>query len=191
MKLKFKNTTLSPRAIVYKRYTDIQKAYSLNVVYKTIDGKFWVFNADIETFEPSEFVGATVVEVGENTVLGYNSKRFSYNTVNGWGNTTNSSTLSAKYGNIGSYQLNQYFLHGTFSYIKKSSEDETITRVMKGAFSPLYSLDIQYYDDYINLSIDDLIILDNRLFKIESLASDHKHQPKDFIIYSATITSIL
>jgi hypothetical protein len=191
MKLKFKNTTLSPRAIVYKRYTDIEKAFSLESVYQTIDSKLWVFNADTESFEETNFKPLKLIQVGQNTVLGYKQKRFSYSVANGWGETDNASNLAVKYGNIANYQINQYFLHGTFAYVRKGKENEVISSMVKGAYSVLHSFDIQHYNDFIDLTIDDLVVVDNRLYKIESIDKDHKHQPKDFTIYYATLTSIL
>jgi hypothetical protein len=97
----------------------------------------------------------------------------------------------AKYSNIGSYQLNKYYLWGQFSFIKKSGENKALTTTIKGAYSQTTSLDIQYFDDYINLDIDDLLVVEGRLFRVDNLDIDHKHQPKDYKIYFATITSIL
>lgn len=57
MKLKPKSTVKNPRALVYKRYTEIDLSITKDAVYKTSDNKYWVFDIDTETFietQPNE-----------------------------------------------------------------------------------------------------------------------------------------
>lgn len=52
MKMKFKSTTLNPKALLYKRYTAIEKSFGLETIYKTYDGKYWFFDKEALTFIP-------------------------------------------------------------------------------------------------------------------------------------------
>lgn len=200
MRLKPKNTTLNPRALLYKRFTSIEKASTLNSVYKTvIDNKFWTFNAENLSFAEitTDFTPVNVINVISNSTCLSFSKNgtihyFKYQ--DGWQEISSGdglTLLSATYNNVGNYQTNKYYFSGTFSYIKKGAVEGSTTQYIKGNIIPLDAFSIQYYDDYINIEIDDLVVINGRLYSVQNPITDHKHQPKDYTIYSVDLMSVL
>jgi len=206
MKMKFKSTTLSPRISVYKRFIGIEQSMSLKVVYMTsADGLYWTFNNDTKAFEELEEErvadNATIITVSGSTILAYMGTYYTYEYDSeteeyGWVSTTTSpetlnDVLKVKYANIGKYQLNKYYFVGTIDNMQKGSLSETTTQPLKGNIMPLKSTNIKFFNDYVKVAPDDLLVWHGRLYSVESVEIDHKHQPKDYSIYFATINSIL
>lgn len=206
MKMKFKSTTLSPRISVYKRFIGIEQSMSLKVVYMTsADDLYWTFNNDTKAFEELEeervAENATIITVGGSTILAYMGTYYTYEYDGeteeyGWVSTTTppqtlDDVLKVKYANIGKYQLNKYYFVGTIDNMQKGSLSETTTQHLKGNIMPLTSTNIKFFNDYVKVAPDDLLVWHGRLYSVESVEVDHKHQPKDYSIYFATINSIL
>lgn len=198
MFLKPKNTTLNPRALVYKLYIDIVSTSSLQLLYKTTDNKLWVF--DSENLEFIEVLGANyptaeIVEVTQTTKLSYltltnERKVYAYENKK-WVETDNGYSLAVKFGNIGKYQTNKYYYSGAFSYVKKGAINDSFTQPIKGNKTPLTTMSIQHFNDSINLRVGDLVVIGKKLFSVDTVEEDHKHQPYDFAIYNATLISIV
>lgn len=199
MFLKPKSTTLNPRALLYKRFTAIQKANTLNSIYKTTDNKLWLFDSEKLAFTIYYETPTATIAVGSTTILTYIKNGvtlyFGYSLSDGWEKKTNAEVgdtlLSAKFSNIGAYQTNQYYYHGSFNYVKKGAIEGSTTQYIKGNIMPISSLSIQHFDDYINIEQDDLVVINNHLYAVQNPVEDHKHQPKDFTIYSVDLIGIL
>lgn len=101
-----------------------------------------------------------------------------------------SNILSAKFNNIAKYQTNKYYYVGSFDYMIKGSIEGTTAQYIKGNIIPLKSLNIKYSDD-IELSPDDLVVIENRLYSVENPETVLKQQPKPYKIYFATLNNIL
>lgn len=198
MKLKPRSTVHNPYAILYKRFTAIDSSFVVANIYNTaVDGKYWVFdNATLsftEITNPAITANTVVNVVTSVTVLQYQNTYFKY-ADGAWGtitDTTGFTLLSASYNNIGKYQTNRYYFAGTFDYIIKGSIEGTTSQYIKGNIIPLTSLNIKYFDDDINLSVDDLVVISGRLYAVENPEKTIKQQPKPFNIYFATLNSIL
>lgn len=198
MKLKPRSTVHNPYAILYKRFTAIDSSFVVANIYNTaVDGKYWVFdNATLsftEITNPTITANTVVNVVTSVTVLQYQNTYFKY-ADGAWGtitDTTGFTLLSASYNNIGKYQTNRYYFAGTFDYIIKGSIEGTTSQYIKGNIIPLTSLNIKYFDDDINLSVDDLVVISGRLYAVENPEKTIKQQPKPFNIYFATLNSIL
>lgn len=190
-----KSTVHNPKALVYKRYTNIEKSMSLRIAYKTVDGLYWIFDNQQEQFTqiPQPPDTTTIINVVKETVLTYLSKTYSYeNGVWKEGVINNGNLLSVKFANIGTkYQTNKYYYKGTFDYMIKGSIDGETSQYIKGNIIPLTSINIKYFNDDINLTVDDLVVIDGRLYSVENPQTTKKMQPKAFNIYFATLNSIL
>ena len=79
--MKFKSTTLNPRALVYRRFIEIVSSYNQNVVYQTTDNKYWLFDQNEEKFIETES-RENVTAVGNLDMLKFYNSYFRY--VNGW-----------------------------------------------------------------------------------------------------------
>ena len=206
MKMKFKSTNLSPRLSVYKRFIGIEQSSSLQSLYKTTgDNLYWAFNNDTKEFEniATELVptGATITNVTGTTILVYMGTYYSYvydsvSQTYSWSSTTTapqllSDVLSVKSNNIGKYQINKYYYVGTIDVMQKGSVNESTTQYLKGNIMPLSSANIKWFNDYIRVTPDDLVVWHNRLYSVESVEIENKLQPKGYHIYFATINSIL
>lgn len=195
MRLKPKNTTLNKRALLYRRYTDLQVSSSLARVYKTEDGKRWLFNSDERTFvlldERIEVDETVVREVNSDTALGYLGILYKYIN-NSWQVVTASTnTLTAMFGNIAKYQLNKYYYEKSFAFVHTSSQDNETMQAVKGNILPFSTVAIKFYDDSVGLRVDDLVVINGKLYAVERISIDMKHQPKDYYIYFADLTSIV
>ena len=302
MKLKPKSTTKNPKALVYKRFLEIDTSFNKNAVYVTTDDKYWLFNQENLTFvETSENENA--ISVSSGTILKYSNSYFYYK--NMWVKTqenaipekkssrfmgvqmpdniatgivssfrtlgsfklifyyndnrfptlpitgyilqnkkkyyfsgtaekgkelvlepssqedttqlgrwveifttevsaaypslgfdltvfeTPNELLSAKFDNIGKYQTNKYYYYASFDFMIKGSIEGTTAQYIKGNIIPLTALNIKHFDDNINLSPDDLVVIENRLYSVENPETVLKQQPKPFKIYFATLNNIL
>lgn len=197
MKLKPKSTTNNVRALLYRRYTDIEKSYSANTVYITEeDNKIWVFDKESLSFIelPKSINTATANKIfvaTGTTILEYANHKFVYlNFI--WQETdTDELSLALRFANIGKYQTNKYYFVGSFDYVIKGSVEETTVQYIKGNKAPLQSFNIKHYNDEVNITPDDLVVIDNRLYAVEDVSTDYKLQPKRFAIHFATLTSIV
>ena len=198
--MKFKSTTLTPKALLYKRFIALEKSATLNCVYKTFDNALWGFDCVNSIFYSidSDLVpnGANIVEISTSSkYLQYLNTYFYYDAIDGWVSTTTLPSgvtlLSAKFDNVAKYQLNKYYYVGAFDYMLKGSISGTTTQFIKGNIIPLTSLNIKYYNDDLEVSVDDLVVINNRLYSVENPEEDHKHQPKDYTVYFATLNSVL
>ena len=201
MKLKPKSTTLNPRALVYKRFISLEKSVGLQTLYKTtIDNLFWTF--DNLTLSFSNIDGSLVPQSANivliptaTTILQYQGTYFKYNGTE-WQKITDLPSsgitlLNATFNNIAKYQTNKYYYVGSFDYVIKGSIEGTTAQYIKGNIIPLTSFNIKYFDDYINLSPDDLVVVNNKLYSVESPETVIKQQPKPFKVYFATLNNIL
>jgi len=199
MILKPKSTTLNTKALLYRRFTSIEKSINLNALYYTVsDGQYWTFDNNILQFNaiileqiPSQ---STIISIEDNTMLlQYLTNYFKYDG-NSWVSGQISegvSLLNAKFNNIAKYQTNRYYFVGSFDYTIKGSIDGTTTQFIKGNKMALTSLNIKYFNDEFPLSVDDLVVIDNRLYSVENPEIVKKRMPKPFNIYFATLNSIL
>lgn len=200
MKMKFKSTTLCPKALLYKRFIGLEKSINLATVYNTIsNGLFWTF--DYETLTFSQVAGSSVPSVSKvvqiedfKSVLQYQSTYFRYNGLE-WQTITelgeDITLLSASFNNIAKYQTNKYYYCGSFDFMVKGSVEGTNTQFIKGNIIPLTSMNIKHFNDDIQLTQDDLVVVNGHLYSVENPETDIKHQPKDYNIYFATLNSIL
>lgn len=202
--MKFKSTTLNPKALLYKRFIALEQSFSTNTLYKTTDNLFWAFNSESLTFLSVDVnlvpTGSNIVLISNTTYLQFKDTYFWYNidATNGneWKSTTtlenNGITLlSASFNNIAKYQLNKYYYVGSFDYMIKGSIEGTTTQYIKGNIIPLTSLNIKYFNDDLKLNPDDLVVVDKHLFSVENVEDVIKRQPKKFAIHFATLNSIL
>lgn len=200
MRMKPKSTVKNPRALVYRRFTGLEKSLNLQSVYLTlIDSTYWTFDNQTLTFNKiaRDLISqeSNVVRVTEyQTILTYLGKYFRYTGV-GWEEVENVresvQLLSATFNNVAKYQTNKYYYVGSFDYMVKGSVEGTTTQFIKGNIIPLTSMNIKYFDDSIKLNPDDLVVIEGKLFAVENPETVRKMQPKAFNIYFATLNSIL
>lgn len=205
MRMKFKSTTLQPKALLYKRFTAIESSASLTTLYRTnyqsatYTEKYWFFNSETQEFVELQSAqapsNATIIDVANfTTILQYKDKYFYFNELE-WKTPTNitesATLLSATFANVGKYQTNKYYYVGTFDYMIKGSVSGTTSQFIKGNILPLSSLNIKYFADDITLKEDDLVVIDKHLYSVEDPEDDVKYQPRKYIIHFATLNSIL
>lgn len=193
MILKPKTTVQNPKALLYRRFTQLQDSYTANVIYATQDGKYWVFNGNKIEFvevEISDTKTSSIVNITTNTtIVDFNGSKFYYN--NGWHTATATATLEAKFGNIARYQTNKYYFVGSFDYMIRGSIEGTLTQHIKGNIMPLTSLNIKHFNDEVDLAVDDLVVIENHLFSVENPETVQKRMPKAFKVHFATLNSII
>lgn len=204
MILKPKSTVHNPKALLYKRFIALDETLSTKNVYKTTfdtgGDAYWLFNVDTLSFTLID-----VVLVGNNrnviivqkyvTVLKYLDKYFNF-TGEAWTEYTLSdgdsiTLLNAQFANIGKYQTNKYYYSGSFDFMIKGTIEGTTTQYIKGNIIPLTALNIKYFNDSVQLSPDDLVVIGKRLYSVENPEVVQKRSPKAFNIYFATLNSIL
>lgn len=105
--------------------------------------------------------------------------------------TSDIELLSGTFNNVAKYQTNKYYFVGSFDYMLKGSIESTTSQYVKGNIIPLQSFNIKHFDDDIKLTTDDLVVIEGHLYSVENPETDHKHQPKDYAVYFATLNSIL
>ena len=66
-----------------------------------------------------------------------------------------------------------------------------MVQYIKGNINPITSMTISYYDDYINIKPDDLIVIENHLYVVSNIIQDPKWRVKKYNIYSCTLTSVI
>ena len=87
--------------------------------------------------------------------------------------------------------MNKYYYTGSFDYMIKGSVSGVTTQPIRGNITPLTSLNIKYFDDSVNLSPHDLVVIDGHLYSVENPETSIKQMPKPYKIYFATLNSIL
>lgn len=197
MKFKPKTTVCLPRAKVYKRFTNINRSFTGKTLYKTLaDNKFWIFDAENTQFFEIEQENAPqnpeIVQVTTNvTIIKFENLLFRYSGTE-WETieSTQLTTLDAKFGNIAKYQTNKYYYSATFDYMIRGSVEGATTQYIKGNIIPLTSFNIKYFDD-VGLNVDDLVVIDGRLYSVENPETEHKYSPKDYLVFFATLNNIL
>lgn len=198
MKLKPKNTVRNPKALLYKRFIGIESSNTVSTAYKTEDNKYWLFDSEELTFiEVGADIAAnsTIRNINnETSIVQYQGKYFRYIDF-AWEETTpsgaNLTLLSATFNNVAKYQTNKYYFVGSFDYMIKGSTEGTTTQYLKGNITPLRSFNIKHYEDNIDLSVDDLVVIDRHLYSVENPETAHKYQPKDYKVHFATLNGIL
>lgn len=199
MRLKPKMTTLNPKALLYKRFTQIEISENLSAVYKTVDNKKWTFDTETLRFKETNVNVAAykLVATNECLVCIYlgDTTYYKYSTNDGWEKSLtqpqNTVLLSATFNNIGKYQTNKYYYVGAFDYVKKGAIEGSTTQYVKGNIMPLDTMSIQHYNDHIHIEINDLVVIKKRLYMVQNPVEDHKHMPYDYTIYSCDLISIL
>lgn len=198
MRLKPKSTVKNPLALQYKRFIGIETSNTLSTAYKTEDGKYWLFDSETLTFieiGADKVANSAIKNIGnETSIVQYQGKYFRYINL-AWEETTpngaNLVLLSATFNNVAKYQMNKYYFVGSFDYIIKGSTEGSTTQYLKGNITPLTSFSIKHYNDEINLSTDDLVVIDGHLYAVENPETNHKYQPKDYKVHFATLIGIL
>lgn len=201
MKMKPRSTVHNNRALVYRRFIGLERSVSLQIVYKTLyDNLFWTFdNLNLEFSQIKNIdipITSTIIQVQtETTILQYQDKYFKY-TTSGWEQITQLADsgitlLNATFNNIAKYQTNRYYFVGSFDFMIKGSIEGTTSQYIKGNIIPLSSLNIKYFDDDITLSVDDLVVVNGRLYSVENPETTIKQQPKPYNVYFATLNSVL
>jgi len=200
MNLKPRSTTLNERALLYKRFIGLEKSANLQTIYYTTStATYWTFDSLTLSFSIIDSllvpVNATIKSITDfSSVLQFQSHYFNYTGV-AWQEITNlpslPTLLSATFNNIANYQTNKYYFNGSFDYMIKGSIEGTTTQYLKGNIIPLTSLNIKFFNDDINLSPDDLVVIGKRLYSVENPETVAKRQPKAFNVHFATLNSIL
>ena len=96
-----------------------------------------------------------------------------------------------RFNNMSKYQTNKYYYVGSFDFMIKGSIEGTTTQYIKGNITPLTAMNIKHYNDDIKLSVDDLVVVEGRLYSVENPETVYKQQPKRYNIYFATLNSVL
>ena len=106
--------------------------------------------------------------------------------------------LSVKYPQIANtihsiakYQKNAYYYAGSFPFMLRGSVSGSTSQYIKGNIVPLTSMNIKYFDDSVDLQVDDLVVVDGKLYSVENPETDFKFQPKGYKIHFATLNNIL
>lgn len=118
MKLKPRQTVKNPRALLYKRFTEVDISFNQNAVYRTQqDSKCWLFNQESLDFVEvpiSEInVSETILIASSNVLLKYKSyDTFYFRYKNGWSKQKNNSienveteTISLNLNNLTDYSV--------------------------------------------------------------------------------------
>lgn len=213
MFIKPKKTTFNAPALVYRRFSRIERSRQNAIVYKcekNVTGTYswFVFDAELQTFTEilEEDVNAKeIVMVTSNSVIYQSGENYFY-----WNNTINTTATpintwvktqtlpntyttlkDAGYSNIGRYQMNAYYFVGQVDYIITGEVAGTKTQPIKGNIMDLQSMNIKYYNDDIIIGEEDLVVVDGALFSAESPDYSIKHMPRPYTIRYVTLNSIL
>lgn len=211
MKMKPRTTTKNTRALLYRRFIGLEKSSSLNILYKTTTNgvvEYWSFDCKTLEFnrlpQDIDTQGASITTINsfpeENslppTILHYQGTYFRYNSELGWQKIDDVQSsgivlLNAAFNNIAQYQTNKYYYVKSFDYVIKGSIDGTTAQYIRGNIIPLTTLNIKHFDDSIDLKEDDLVVVNGRLYSVESPSKSYKQQPRNYCVYYATLNSIL
>lgn len=196
-----KSTTKLPLAMLYKRYVAIESAFGKNFVYYVVDNlkrKYFIFdsvNEDFIEIREDEKGTAQEVQILHNRAFSYNDKYYKYNVATKKIEKIDNSDsfyvgIIKDSPNIGKYQLNKYYYASSFQFTINGDIEESVIQSIKGLMSPLTSLTIKTYSD-IDIKVDDLVVINKRLYHIESVSKTVKRMPKAFVITTLIINSIL
>ena len=210
MKMKPKSTVRNPKALVYKRFIAVEQSNTVSTVYYTlVDDKYWIFDCDTLqfTFVPKNLIPSNRIMkaiLSTLIIVSYNDKYFRYINVGtmakpvyAWRETdltylpSNLTFINASYNNIGKYQLNKYYYYGSFDYVIKGSIEGATSQYIKGNIIPLTSMNIKYFNDNIDLNVDDLVVIGKKIYSVENPETTMKMQPRPFKIHFATLNAIL
>ena len=201
--LKPRKSVLNARAIVYRRVLHIGKSRMNSIVYRYTNGTYTYLyrynfeNGRMERYTSGTYENPQYIDMEDSCVLYNGTKYFIYHTaVKVWTLSTTlprdySSLLDAGYNDIGKYHTNQYYSVGSIDYHITGDVSTGETQPLKGNITPIVAMNIKYYDDSINLRTEDLIVIDNTLYSVESVDFSIKHQPRPYKVYYATLNSIL
>ena len=195
MYLKPKNNN-EHNGLLYKRFLSLESSKGLSILYKTTDNKYWTFDYNVLDFVQFTDIlpsGTQIVNITATMVLTYLANYMYYTTewvITQTFDTTGYTLLSAKYGNIGKYQMNKYYYSGNFSYMIKGDTTGTTGQRIKGLIAPMTNFTIRTFDDNLIISADDLIVIGDRLYSVEDTGTTIK-KPSNYKIYYATLNSIL
>ena len=205
MYLKPKKSNLNPRALVYKRYTHLETSLGILTIFCCKNTQnaydYFIFDKDEADFVKVDLdtlpdAKQIYTITSDSQVFTFNGFYYVWKLLSHWEKSetlpqTYTTLQETGFNNIGKYKTNQYLYHCSFDYVVKGSIVGTRTQTIKGAITPLTSLNIQYYDDFVDLEVGDLVVVGNQLFSVENPETDTKHLPKDYKIYSVTLNSIL
>lgn len=214
MRLKPKSTVLHPRALWYRRFTDLQTALNASTVYRVkytsaglTNYKTFLFDKENYQFVESSTPPQNFAQIELDKNNYYTAGGYYFWFITAPQPNSSVATLKAQkstelptgvtplkvdgYSTIGKYQINRYYACGSFDYMVKGSITGTTTQRLKGNIIPLTSMNIVHYDDRVQLSPDDLVVVEGHLYSVENPETEHKHQPKSFNVYYATLNSIL
>lgn len=203
MKLKPKIQMQEPRALLYKKYIALKRSSNYEVVYKTTDTKYWQFNGDNKTFEEltgvQESAFGEVVAVSNTTSVMFKELsavyNFEYNLItHKWYSSTPIAgfpVLSLRFSNVAQYDFNKYYLHKSFVYVKQGGVEQQKLQFIRGNKVVSTTMEIKHSNDNLNATTDDLVVINHRLYSIESMAIDHVHQPRDYAIYTMVLQEIV
>lgn len=195
MFMKPKNTSHNNRGTLYKRFKSLYGVDAASHIYITSDGKAWMFHMEQLNFiETENEPTKNRTQVLEFDILAFQENYYSYEE-GMWKRPTQvdieKKLLPIKYNNIGKIQANKYYENGSFRFVIKGSEGITSMQAMKGLITPLRNLTIKYWCDKIDIRPDDLVVVDGRLYSVESIDRKHKYMPSSFYTYFAVLNSIL
>ena len=100
-------------------------------------------------------------------------------------------TIFPQIASIAKYQKNAYYYAGSFPFMLRGSVSGSTSQYIKGNIVPLTSMNIKYFDDSVDLQVDDLVVVDGKLYSVENPETDFKFQPKGYKIHFATLNNIL
>ena len=198
MILKPKATSLGQRGLLFKRYTDVKLANGISAIdapQTASNEPRFVFDTNIVDFiDVTDKTAPSSGDIKKQRVM-YNGFFFRYDDAEGrWMRTSVADDpqnfLPVQYGTIGKYQTNAYCLERSFQFTIKGSIAGGTTQFVKGNIVELTNITIKYYDDSVNMSPDDLVVINGRLFSVEDPLMDRKMNPRPFNIYTATLNSI-
>ena len=208
--LKPKKTTLNPRALVYRRVTRIIESKITSMVYSCakIDGTYAYYMYDKDT-DAMVLVNVNTLDINPSIISipndlivltsGTNYFYWNKNYNFGVGRWETSSTMPINYSTlldagftpIGKINTNAYYYVGAIDFVITGEVAGTKTQPIKGNIMPLTSMNIKYFDDFIDLEEDDMVVVNGALYSVESPDYSIKHQPRPYKVYYATLNSVL
>ena len=205
MNLKPKKTTFNTPALVYRRFSRIERSRENLIAYNCLgypnSHYYFVFDTEKGFVSISSEVYSTatkVISVTSSTqIFQYQNKYYQWNTIQKkW---IESDTLPIGYttlaqtgwSNMGKYQMNAYYFVGQVDFIITGEVAGTKTQPIKGIIMDLESMNIKYYNDDIVIGEEDLVVVDGKLYSAESPDFAIKHMPRPYIIRYVTLNSIL
>lgn len=205
MNLKPKKTTFNPKALVYRRFSRIERSRENLVAYDCIGNdsshNYFIFDTEKGFVSISNEVFSTATKVIQVTaasqIFQYQDKYYQWRTIQKvWlalSILPSDYTTLAQTGwsNMGKYQMNAYYFVGSVDFIITGEVAGTKTQPIKGQIMDLESMNIKYYNDKIIMSEEDLVVVNGKLYSVESPDYSIKHMPRPYKIYYATLNSVL